>query len=240
MTDELPTAKARDGSGRRDETPAPKDGKRPMAPPARERPPIPPQPGAGPLHTPTTKGLGWWSWVATLVVLLIWNLVLFMLSLRPRSRPSRTGVHLADQGGQRCQRGARRPGREGHVAQPVVWPPASGAPGASIAPSASPSGSGSTPPASYHVHDRGPARRRPDLASAALVTRRRGLCGRPDRSGHSSAPSSGWHSTSCRSCCWSGSWSTRAVSAAEPAGALRGRPVEGAALQRGTAGRHLR
>ena len=78
MTDELPTAKARDASGRRDATPAPNDGKRPMGPPARERPPIPPQPGVGPSTPGRPRFPGWWSWAATLVVLLIWNLVLFM------------------------------------------------------------------------------------------------------------------------------------------------------------------
>src|SRR5262245_27436711 len=130
--------------------PAPAKTQGSMGPPARERPPVPPRPdGEG--GSPTSPGRprvpGWLTWVITLGFLLVWNLVLFM----DFGTPSSAAIPYSDftsqvTAGNVATVEFNGQSVSGTFKQPVVWPPASGAPGASPAPSAAPT---PEPPASF-------------------------------------------------------------------------------------------
>jgi cell division protease FtsH len=128
-----------------DESPA-KGGMRPaetpVPPPARERPPVPPRPGEEPPATSPGRPRvpRWATWLIFLVLILAWNIFLFVPFGGPSSAaiPYSEFVAQATSGniasvqfdGQRLT---------GSFVQPVVWPAASGAPVASPgAPAGSP------------------------------------------------------------------------------------------------------
>src|SRR6476469_5559476 len=123
-----------------------------MGPPARERPPVPPvsgrqDPGAG--GRPRIPS--WLTWAATLVFLLLWNLILFMDVGTPASAEVPYSEFISQtKAGNVTTVQIDGQAVSGTFAQPVVWPPASGGPGASPAASGGPEASPSTnPSASY-------------------------------------------------------------------------------------------
>jgi len=94
---------------------------------------------------------GWLSWAVTLVFLLLWNLFLFMDVGAPASAAIPYSEFISQtKAGNVTTVQIDGQAVSGTFAQPVVWPPASGAPGASPAASGGPEASGSTTPsASY-------------------------------------------------------------------------------------------
>jgi cell division protease FtsH len=121
----------------------------PVTPPARERPPVPPRPGA---ETDAATGQGrppfprWLMWLIFLGVLIGWNVILFAGSANPSSAaiPYSEFVSQA-KAGNVATVVITNQSVAGTFAQPIVWPQPSGAAG-SPAPSG---GSGAAPPATY-------------------------------------------------------------------------------------------
>src|SRR5262245_66606299 len=139
MTDQRSADATGDSKRRGEAAGASSGGKRPMGPPARERPPVPPASGKGDPSSPSGPRRSGWIWVGTLVVLLLWNLVLFM----DVGAPSAAAVPYSEfisqtKAGNVSSVQLDGQSVSGTFVQPVVWPPASGVPGATPAPTTEP------------------------------------------------------------------------------------------------------
>jgi cell division protease FtsH len=121
----------------------------PVAPPARERPPVPQAQGSE-SSTPTPPGRprvpGWAKWVIYLALIVIWNVALFV----PLGGPSSAAVpysEFVDQANRGNVATAQFDGQTvtGSFVASIVWPPAAASP----APSGAPAAPAPVAPASY-------------------------------------------------------------------------------------------